>query len=218
MKNNMNQEDIKKVFEALGGATFNIAGDFVIEKNNTYTIENVETGGVGMQFATGQEAPNDNNGRKHKGGRPKRTGKAINKSFIYDVGDETNVRLQFLYNGLIALQWIKADTQLKSFLSLFSGNETTSRVVWTGEINALSELFRELVMRKRIVQLPQSESLWVMVNARFWDKEGNHEFGNKRLGSARASLENKDSIELLVSAMNPQVPIEELRKASQSRK
>lgn len=90
MKNNMNQEDIKKVFETLEGATFNIAGDFVIEKNNTYTIENVEAGGVGMQFATGQETPNDNNGRKYKGGRPKRAGKAINKSFFYDAGDEDN--------------------------------------------------------------------------------------------------------------------------------
>lgn len=206
------KKTIEQMFEAMG----NSGGRFVIgQVVGSQTINfNGKTPTVEINDETDPDLSKD----KHKGGRPKRAGRTINKAFKYNVGDETNVRLQFLYNGLKALQWIKADTQLKSFLSLFSGNETTCRVVWKGEINTLSELFRELVMRKRIVQLPQGESLWIMVNARFWDKEGNHEFGNKRLGSARASLENKDSIRLLVSAMNPQVPIEKMKKAFQSRK
>lgn len=58
----MNQEDVKKALEALGGATFNIAGDFVLEKNNTYTIEKVEAGGIGMQFVNGKEAETDTDG------------------------------------------------------------------------------------------------------------------------------------------------------------
>lgn len=58
----MNQEDIKKALEALGGATFNIAGDFVMEKNNTYnyTIEKVESGGIGMQFVNEKKSDRDN--------------------------------------------------------------------------------------------------------------------------------------------------------------
>lgn len=55
----MKPEDIKKLFEALGGANINVAGDFVLEKNNTYTIEKVEAGGIGMQFVSGKEKKAD---------------------------------------------------------------------------------------------------------------------------------------------------------------
>ena len=151
-----------------------------------------------------------------KRGRPKRTGKTINKSFLYDAGSETNARLQYLYNGLMALGWIKPGTDLRSFLCLFSGKETTSRVVWTGEVNTLAELFRELVSRRQLVQLPKGVSLWVMVNARFWKKEGNHEFGNDRLSDTRTPIEMKDKIDLLVSIMNPDYPVEKVKRVLQS--
>ena len=101
---------------------------------------------------------------KGKGGRPKRAGKTINKAFRYDGGGDAKVRLQLLYNGLIALEWIRKDTDMRSFLSIFSGGETTCRIVWTGDINALAELFQELVNRKEFVKLPEGESIWVMVN------------------------------------------------------
>lgn len=153
-----------------------------------------------------------------KRGRPKHTGTKINKSFIYDAGDETNNRLQYLYQGLMALGWIKFDTDLRSFLSLFSGKETTCRVVWTGETNTLAELFKELVTRKQLVQLPKGESLWVMVNARFWEKEGNKEFGNERLRGTRAPIDTMDEIETLVKVMNPAIPIAQLKKMIQSQR
>ena len=55
----MDQEEIKKIFEALGKANINVAGDFVLEKNNTYTIEKVEAGGIGIQFVNGEEKESD---------------------------------------------------------------------------------------------------------------------------------------------------------------
>ena len=153
-----------------------------------------------------------------KRGRPRKTGKAIQKSFVYRAltDADTNQHLQFLYNGLKQLQWIAADTQQKNFLKIFSGEDTSSRVVWTGDINTLAELFRELVQRKKYVQLPEGESIWVMVNARFWEKEGNHEFGNERLAATRAPL-NKENIDLLVRFMNPQLVVDDvIRQMNQS--
>ena len=153
-----------------------------------------------------------------KRGRPRKTGRAVKKSFVYRAltDEDTNQHLQLFYKGLKQLQWIAADTQQKNFLKIFSGEDTSSRVVWTGDINTLAELFRELVQRKKYVQLPEGESIWVMVNARFWEKEGNHEFGNERLAATRAPL-NKENIDLLVRFMNPQLAVDDvIRQMNQS--
>ena len=153
---------------------------------------------------------------KGKGGRPKKAGKANHKAFIYYAGNETNTRLQFFYKGLIGMSWIREDTQLKDFLSVFSGKDTNARVVWTGDINTLTALFKELVNIKSYVKLPQGESIWVMVNARFGDKAVNREFGNEKLGSTRPPVDNKELIEKLVRIMNPDYPIEQLIEMMQS--
>ncbi len=139
-----------------------------------------------------------------KRGRPRKTGKATQKSFVYRAltDEDTNQHLQLFYKGLKQLQWIAADTQQKNFLKIFSGEDTSSRVVWTGD--------------KKYVQLPEGESIWVMVNARFWEKEGNHEFGNERLAATRAPL-NKENIDLLVRFMNPQLVVDDvIRQMNQS--
>lgn len=157
---------------------------------------------------------------KVNAGRPKKAGKKILKSFIYqaDTDEETNLRLQSLYFGLLQLKWIAEDTKQKSFLSIFSGEDTTCRVVWTGEVNTLAELFKELVNRKQYVNLPEGESIWVMVNARFWDKEGNREFGNDRLRSTSTPTGSKEAIDLLVKIMNPDLPLESLKELMQGQR
>ena len=146
-------------------------------------------------------------------GRPRKTGKLVQKSFIYRAltDEDTNQRLQFLYNGLKQLQWIASNTQQKNFLKIFSGEDTSSRVVWTGDINTLAELFRELVQRKKYVQLPSGESIWVMVNAHFWDNQGNKEFGNERLRMTHTPKDKMDYIEWLVRVMDPYQDLDELR-------
>ena len=110
------------------------------------------------------------------------------------------------------MKWIADDTKLKNFLSIFSGVETSCRVVWTGEVNTLAELFRELVVRKQYVSLPEGESIWVMVNARFWEKEGNREFGNDRLRSTSMPTSSKETIEWLVRIMNPDLSLDVLKE------
>ena len=157
---------------------------------------------------------------KRNAGRPKKAGKKILKSFIYHARteEETNLRLQSFYYGLLQLKWIAEDTKQKSFLSIFSGEDTTCRVTWTGDVNTLAELFRELVSRKQFVKLPEGESIWVMVNARFWEKEGNREFGNDRLRSTSVPTGNKETIDLMVNVLNPDLPLESLREIMQGQR
>ena len=187
----------------------NVFGDVNIEKKQDEAVD-----GVNAEDAEIVEEVKSSSKR----GRPRKTGKAIQKSFVYRAltDADTNQRLQFLYNGLKQLQWIAANTLQKNFLKIFSGEDTSCRVVWTGDINTLAELFRELVQRKKYVRLPEGESIWVMVNARFWEKEGNHEFGNERLAATRAPL-NKENIDLLVRFMNPRLVVDDvIRQMNQS--
>ncbi len=206
-------EDEKKTIEQLFEAMGRSGGRFVVGQ---------VVGSQTIHINAGEEKKEDEVPsspscvQKDKGGRPKRAGQSINKAFIYDAGNETNVRLQMLYSGLLYLGWIREDTDFRTFLSIFSGNETTCRIVWTGDMNTLAELFRQLVEVNKWVKLPEKESIWIMVNARFWNKEGNKEFGNTNLGATKAPVESKDSISLLVSIMNPESPIKELKKVVQN--
>ncbi len=147
-------------------------------------------------------------------GRPKKANKKILKSFIYHANDkeDANLRLEKLYKGLLVLKWIADGTNMKDFLSIFSGRDTTCRIIWTGEVNTLTELFKELISRKHLVQLPQGESIWVMVNARFWDKVGNQEFGNDRLRSTSTPISSKETIDWLVRVMNPAIPLDSIKE------
>lgn len=208
--------DIEKIVKAAteGLDLSKFKGDVVGVKIVENEIGNVEDGGIGIQINNGATARAKE--PKGNGGRPKRVGKTIDKAFIYDAGDETNIRLQLFYRGLMALKWIKADTNLKNFLSVFSSEDTTCKIIWTGDKNALAELFQELINRKKIVKLPEGESIWVMVNARFWDHEGNKEFGNEKLGSTRAPADSKEDIDLLVEILNPETDLDEVKERMQS--
>lgn len=211
----MTPNDIQNMLEAISKSGINVKGDLVLEKHVEHEVANVEPGGIGIQINNGVAQSGDGT-TKGNGGRPKRAGKTINKAFVYDAGEKTNVRLQMFYNGLKALEWIRKDTALKDFLSIFSGGETICRIVWTGDINALAGLFKELVTLKHFVKLPEGETIWVMVNARFWDHEGNKEFGNKRLGSTHPPIDVKDDLALLVDIMNPDTSLKEIRERLQS--
>lgn len=205
-------EDEKKTIEQLFEAMERSGGRFVVGQVVGSQTIHINTGEEKKE----DEVPNPPSCvQKDKGGRPKRAGQSINKAFIYDAGSQTNVRLQLFHKGLVAMGWIDAATDFRDFWSLFAAKETNCRVMWKGGVSTLAELFRELVTRKKLVQLPKGETLWVMVNARFWDNKGNVEFGNNRLRGTRAPIEAKDTIDMLIRVMNPEVPIELLKKTAQ---
>ena len=49
----MNNEDLQKTLEALGKGGITVAGDFVMNKNVEYEVNNVEAGGIGIQIVNG---------------------------------------------------------------------------------------------------------------------------------------------------------------------
>lgn len=146
-------------------------------------------------------------------GRPKKSGETIVKTFIYKANNqkETNQRLQMLYGALVQIGWISQDTEQRDFIDIFSGKETSVRVKWMDDVNSLSELFRQLVVRKKYVHLPTGVSIWVMVNAHFWDHQGNKEFGNERLRMTHTPKDKMDYIEWFVRLLDPYQDLDELR-------
>ena len=155
-----------------------------------------------------------------KRGRPKKSGEVVTKAFTYKANSlsETNDRLQRFYASLVAMKLIATNTQQRDFIDLFTGKDTAKRVVWTGDVNTLAELFRELVTRKKFVSLPEGLSLWVMVNAHFWNKEGNREFGNDRLRCTRAPIDNRGIINWLVRVLDPRQDLDELLQEMSSQR
>ena len=146
-----------------------------------------------------------------KRGRPKKAAEMIGKTFLYKAKrGETNNRLQKLYAVLVQMGWIAADTQQRDFIDLFTGEESYARVVWLDDVNVLAELFRELVTRKKYISLPDGYSIWVMVNAHFWNKNGNKEFGNDRLRCTTAPIDKMQTIKWLVRLLDPNQDLDAL--------
>ena len=144
-----------------------------------------------------------------RGGRPKLKGTPITKSFLYH-GDK--VRLVMLCQGLKALGWIDSDTDVQTFVDMFSGVELRRRIVWRGSANTLAELFRRLVNERRLVSLPDKHTLWVMVNAHFWDKERRQEFGCDRLRKSNPSKCQDQTIGCMASLLDPDCSLDEIKR------
>jgi hypothetical protein len=136
----------------------------------------------------------------------------VTKAFKYNVRDAhvANRRLTMLYKALLAFGWIREDTQLQTFVDLFSGGDCTHRIVWMDDVNTLADLFRRLVSVERLVAVQSPYGLWQMVDGHFWEKEGNKPFGNERLRKTHTPQEKSRHINYLVNILNPRVSEQQL--------
>lgn len=166
---------------------------------------------VGGSPASGRNMPQPN-----MGGRPKRAGTLITKAFVYD-GE--SVRLGMLCHALKALGWIAAETDTQLFIDLFNGGESArQRVIWTGDLSTIAELFRRLVNERGLVRLPEKLSLWVMVNGHFWDKERRREFGTDRLRNTHTPKSDDQTIAYLVNILDTEYTLDDVRKMLESQR
>ncbi|MBR4709483.1 MAG: hypothetical protein IKP30_05180 [Bacteroidaceae bacterium] len=166
--------------------------------------------------ASASPASPGNMPRVHVGGRPKRAGTPIYKAFIYEGSSR---RVQLLCQALKSLGWIAKETELQLFVDLFGGGESVRlRIVWTGEVNALSELFRRLVSERQLVKLPTGLSLWVMVNGHFWENKSRQEFGNNRLRNTHAPKGDSHTINHLVNLLDMTQSMDEIRATLESQR
>lgn len=170
---------------------------------------------VGVRVST-MPASLGNMPQRSMGGRPKRAGTPIFKAFVYD-GD--TVRLQLLWQALKALGWIAQETDMQTFIALFCGGESPrQRIVWTGDVNVLAELFKRLVNERQLVKLPTGLSLWVMVNAHFWENERSKEFGNDRLRNTHTPKADDRTIAYLVNILDSTLSLDEVRAMLESQR
>lgn len=150
-------------------------------------------------------------------GRRVRSHLPVVKAFIYDF-DEGGARLLMFCRGLMALGWIDQNTNIQTFIDLFSGGEIRQRIIWTGDTNILAELFRRLVNERGLVKLPAKMGLWVMVNGHFWEKERLNEFGIARLRKTHCPLKHDQTIAYLVKILDPDCSVDDICKLMESQR
>lgn len=146
-------------------------------------------------------------------GRKSHAGERVTKAFRYNVRDTraANHRLKMLYDALLVFRWIREDTDLQTFVDLFSGGDCTHRIVWMDDVNTLADLFRRLVSVEKLVAVPSPYGLWQMVDGHFWEKAGNKAFGNERLRKTHTPQEKSRHIDYLVNILNPKVSEQQLK-------
>ena len=195
-------EDARRVLDSLGYtlAQFKFTGSPATGKN------------LNPKDGTSQLQGSPESKPKAARGRKSHAGEKVTKAFKYNVRDAhvANRRLTMLYNALLAFAWIREDTQLQTFVDLFSGGDCTHRIVWMDDVNTLADLFRRLVSVERLVAVQSPYGLWQMVDGHFWEKEGNKPFGNERLRKTHTPQEKSRHINYLVNILNPRVSEQQL--------
>jgi hypothetical protein len=145
------------------------------------------------------------------------SGLPVNKAFGYD-NMESSVRLMMLCKGLMALGWIDQNTDMQTFIDLFSGEEVYKRIIWKRSAGTLAELFRRLVNERRLVSLPAEHTIWVMVNGHFWENKRGQEFGCDKLRKSVITRSQDQAIGFLVCILDPEYDLDELKDLLQLRR
>ena len=169
----MKPEDMKQIFEALAGANINVAGDFVLEKNNTYnyTIEKVEAGGT-VNISNGEDArPKGKKGSSTPKEKPQKPLKPRETMTFKRKPEVTGAHLKLLFMKLAQEGWISGNEA--DFRALFSGKRDEDCVVtWLGKYGkgTLVELFQQFV-KTGLVILPEGFTLSSILEGHFKDKD-----------------------------------------------
>ena len=160
--------------------------DFVMEKNDTPTVINVQGDCIiGEKHVTLAEP-------KPKVPKPARKPKAQarpDRNYItFTMSGITEGHLQMLRQKLIQVGWIANDTQPDAFSKLFSGKTNTIKITWTGIVGKgmLRFLFTKMVEQRYII-VPDSHSIDTILENHFIDTDGNYLSG---LNSSKESIKH----------------------------
>lgn len=170
----MKADDIKKIFEALGEANIKVAGDFVLEKNNTYnyTIEKVEAGGT-VNISNGEDFQSKSKRRSPKQGeKPQKPPKPRETMTLKRMPEVTEAHLKLLFMKLTQEKWISGNEA--DFCALFSGKRDEDCIVtWKGKYgkSTLVELFKRFI-NTGLVIIPDGFTLSAILEGHFKDKAG----------------------------------------------
>ena len=157
----------------------NVAGDYVQSKHVDYEINNVEAGGIGIQFVNGKQTT-ANSPTKSKTVTPKKSKhflETVTFKYRYLNTTDGNRRLSLLYQFLCkeyreTKSYIALETTPDEFYSLFSGESNNNVVTWTGSKQDLYYFIKRMVERN-IIDIPQGSTIWTITQNHFSDRRGN---------------------------------------------
>lgn len=125
-----------------------------------------------------------------------------------------NARLQGVYQLMTkeGVELIPITTNLKDFIKVFSGEETTIRIAWIGYDNELHYIISEWIHRKYLMK--PKEGVWKVTAARFYhrarEKDGawsDEEFTPDELRQAGNPKNPSDDLEQIREMLNPEVRV-----------
>lgn len=173
----------------------NVAGDYVQSKHVDYEINNVEAGGIGIQFVNGKQTTTASS----KTTATERTITPKLQAATFSYRYKSTQKLTQLYQCLLNAKWIAADTKPDDFLAIFSGEESTARVKWIGKPAYLYYLIRRGV-ESQLISLPDGGKIWQITESHFTDSN------SRPLHDLRKQKEPKTAIpaiEVMLKILEP---------------
>ena len=152
----------------LKASGINVNGDLVLEKHVEHEIGNVEAGGIGFQIINGGKTAADAVSQRRKPAKRSDAPKLVSDSFTYRWQEEYPNGITMLFQALLRVKWIAADTKPDTFCRIFAGKNCDAKVKWTGKQAELWYLFK-LLFDRQYISWPQGVGQWIIVQSHFVD-------------------------------------------------
>lgn len=120
-------------------------------------------------------------------------------TFHYVYFEQHSALIAKLFQGLLSLNWIAADSNPDAFMELFAGKESNCKIKWIGTRQHLAYLFNLLTERKYIT-IPKGANKWVIVCSHFVDKNSRQFINMNKLSKPKKA---EKAIDMLAEALNP---------------
>ena len=173
----------------------NVAGDYVQSKHVDYEINNVEAGGIGIQFVNGKQTT-----IKPSAAYPKKrnTSAPYTIRYINPNQQSRTKRLKMLMMCLQNLQWIVEPKSADDFYDLFDGKPRECNIKWTDTINQATIYYflQQLLAQPYIEKVTGCSARSLMMNQ--------FHISNPRADEKRITVDNKRIISRLLVIIDPQ--------------
>ena len=121
-------------------------------------------------------------------------------SFIYTKLQTDSQNINALFSELKQHNAIPKEELITEFKHLFSGVKVEKPITWIGNKSDLSYLFKQLVNKHNVLEIPKGKTIWDVVDACFVDKNGKP-FGINVLRKQKNPIKTLSDIEYFVYLM-----------------
>ncbi len=173
----------------------NVAGDNVQFKHVDYEINNVEAGGIGIQFVNGKQTT-----IKPSAPSTRKRDTSVPYTIRYmNANDQSRTqRLLLLMQSLQNLKWIEEPKSADDFIDLFDGKPRECNIKWTDTINQATIYYflQQLLAQPYVEKVTGCSARSLMMNQ--------FHFSNPRADEKRITADNKKIVSWLLLIINPQ--------------